>query len=75
MLQHNWLLRMSNLTKFYHKLDEIFEFEVFVALAVWASIFRDISRMFIYYKIYVVYSLESPRRGDSNDYNQYIIML
>ena len=27
-----------NFIKFHHKIDEIFEFEVFVSLAVWASI-------------------------------------
>ena len=31
-------MSVSNFIKFYHKIDETFEFEVFVALAVWASI-------------------------------------
>ena len=33
---------VSNFIKFCHKIDEIFEFEVFVALAVWASILYSI---------------------------------
>ena len=32
---------MLNFIKFYHKIDEIFEFEVFVVLAVWAGLSKS----------------------------------
>ena len=34
---------------------------------------RDIFSMFFSMKVYCVYSLESPQRGDSNKYTQYTI--
>ena len=32
---------------------------------------RDIFSMFLNMKVYCVFSLESPQRGDSNEYTQY----
>ena len=34
---------------------------------------RDISSIFFIMKVYCVFSLESPQRGDSNEYTQYTI--
>ena len=34
---------------------------------------RDIFSIFFYLKVYCVFSLESPHRGDSNEYTQYTI--
>ena len=34
---------------------------------------RDIFSIFLYMKVYCVFSLESPQRGDSNEYTQYTI--
>ena len=34
---------------------------------------RDIFSIFFYMKVYCVFSLESPRWGDSNEYIQYAI--
>ena len=34
---------------------------------------RDVFSLFLNMKIYYVFSLESPHRGDSNGYTQYTI--
>ena len=34
---------------------------------------RDIHLIFLYMKVFCVFSLESPHRGDSNEYIQYTI--
>ena len=34
---------------------------------------RDIFSIFFNMKVYCVFSLESPQRGDSNEYTQYTI--
>ena len=34
---------------------------------------RDVFSIFLNRKVYCVYSLESPHRGDSNEYTQYTI--
>ena len=34
---------------------------------------RDIFSIFVNMKVFCVFSLESPRRGDSNEYTQYTI--
>ena len=35
--------------------------------------YRDIFSIFFNMKVYCVFSLESPHRGDSNEYTQYTI--
>ena len=36
---------------------------------------KDVFSIFLYLKVYCVFSLESPHRGDSNEYTHYTIFI